>query len=101
MAVLMRIGRRLGGIAQTLRRELAFCRMVMAHPETPRAARWLLIAAVAYAAWPIDLIPDAIPVIGHLDDLIIVPALAWLAIRLVPGAVIAECRRRADTLTAN
>ena len=50
---------------------------------------------------PIDLIPDAIPVIGHLDDLVIVPALAWLAIRLVPNAVIAECRRRAATINAN
>ena len=96
MAAPMRIGRRLGEIAGSLKREIVFYRMVVAHPDTPRAARWLLIAAVAYAAWPIDLIPDAIPIIGHLDDLIIVPALAWLAIRLVPGAVIAECRRRAD-----
>lgn len=95
------IGRRLGEIARSLKRELAFYRMVVAHPDTPRAARWLLIAAVAYAAWPFDLIPDAIPVIGHLDDLIIVPALAWLAIRLVPDAVIAECRRRAAALEAN
>lgn len=101
MPALKRIGRRLGEIARSLKRELAFYRMVVAHPDTPRAARWLLIAAVAYAAWPIDLIPDAIPVIGHLDDLIIVPALAWLAIRLVPDAVIAECRRRADAIKAN
>ena len=101
MAAPMRIGRRLGEIARSLKRELAFHRMVMAHPDTPRTARWLLIAAVAYAAWPIDLIPDAIPVIGHLDDLVIVPALAWLAIRLVPNAVIAECRRRAATINAN
>lgn len=97
----MRIGRRLGEIARSLKREFAFHRMVMAHPDTPRAARWLLIAAVAYAAWPIDLIPDAIPIIGHLDDLIVVPALAWLAIRLVPNAVIADCRRRAATMKAN
>ena len=97
----MRIGRRLGEIAGSLKRELAFYRMVVKHPDTPRAARWLLIAAVAYVAWPIDLIPDAIPIIGHLDDLIIVPALAWLAIRLVPDAVITECRRRADAIKAN
>jgi len=54
------------------------------HPETPRAARWVAIAVIAYAVSPIDLIPDFIPVLGQLDDLIIVPLGIALAVRLVP-----------------
>ena len=49
--------------------------------ETPLSAKLLLFAAVAYFLWPFDLIPDFIPVIGYLDDLVIVPTLIWLAFR--------------------
>ena len=54
------------------------------HPETPRAARWVAIAVIAYAVSPIDLIPDFIPVLGQLDDLIIVPLGIALVVRLTP-----------------
>ena len=79
---------------QRIRRELAVWRAVAVHPRTPRAARWLLGAALAYLVSPIDLIPDAIPVLGQLDDLVIVPGLVALAVRLVPQDVVAECRGR-------
>jgi uncharacterized membrane protein YkvA (DUF1232 family) len=72
--------------------ELAFYRRALRHPRTPRASRILLGAAIAYALSPIDLIPDFIPVFGHLDDLVILPLLIWLAIRLIPKQVIEECR---------
>lgn len=75
--------------------ELRVWRLVIADPRTPRLARWLLMAAVAYAVSPIDLIPDAIPLLGQLDDLLIVPVLVWLALRIVSPHVIEECRRRA------
>ena len=74
--------------------EIAVYRAVVADPRCPRAARWLLGAAVAYAVSPIDLIPDFIPVLGHLDDVLIVPLLVWLALRMVPAHVVAEHRAR-------
>jgi uncharacterized membrane protein YkvA (DUF1232 family) len=73
--------------------ELAFYRRVLKHPRTPRSARLLLGFAVAYAASPIDLIPDFIPVVGYLDDLLILPLVIWISLRLIPKTVIMECRQ--------
>lgn len=78
-------------------REIAFYRLVLKHPETPRLSRFLLGAAIAYALSPVDLIPDFIPIIGHLDDLIILPFLIWLAIRMIPKRVMQECRQMQDS----
>ena len=78
-----------------LRHELKVCQLVWQDKRTPRAAKWLLGLALGYALSPIDLIPDFIPVLGYLDDLVIVPLLVWLAFRLVPKEVIADCRWRA------
>lgn len=74
-------------------RELTVYRRVLVDPRTPRLPKVLLGAAVAYAVSPIDLIPDFIPVIGHLDDLIILPALVFLAVRFIPSEVIRDARR--------
>ncbi len=73
--------------------EIEFYKRVLGHPQTPRTSKFLLGAAVAYALSPIDLIPDFIPVIGHLDDLIIVPLLIWIAVRLIPENVMMACRQ--------
>ncbi|MFA5180736.1 MAG: YkvA family protein [Syntrophales bacterium] len=73
--------------------EIEFYRRVLRHPRTPRLSKLLLGAAIAYAASPIDLIPDFIPVVGHLDDLVILPLLIWAAVRLIPKGVTAECRQ--------
>ena len=70
-------------------------RLAASDPRVPRGAKWLAAGAVAYAVSPIDLIPDFIPVIGHLDDLIIVPALAWLALKQINPELLVELRRRA------
>jgi uncharacterized membrane protein YkvA (DUF1232 family) len=55
-------------------------------------ARVLLGMAVGYALLPFDLLPDFLPVIGHLDDLVIVPGLLWMALKLIPENVVRECR---------
>ncbi|WP_417282718.1 YkvA family protein [Comamonas sp.] len=66
------------------------------HPATPWYAKALGLFVVAYALSPIDLIPDFIPVLGYVDDILLLPALIWLAIKLLPTSVIAECRAQAD-----
>ncbi len=80
---------------ERLRTELRALWLAARDPRTPWYAKALAAAVLAYAASPVDLIPDFIPVLGHLDDLVIVPLGIWLAIRLVPPEVLAECRERA------
>ena len=81
--------------ADALRREVGVLKLVAGDPRVPKRAKWLAGAAVAYALSPIDLIPDFIPVIGHLDDLVIVPGLAWLALRQIDPALLQELREKA------
>jgi uncharacterized membrane protein YkvA (DUF1232 family) len=66
------------------------------HPRTPWYAKALGWLVVAYALSPIDLIPDFIPVLGYVDDVLLLPGLIWLTIRLLPPEVLAECRGQAD-----
>ncbi len=65
------------------------------HPRTPLLAKLVVLATVAYALSPLDLIPDFIPILGYLDDLILLPAGIWLALRLLPASVWVECQERA------
>ena len=66
------------------------------HPDTPWYAKALGLLVVAYALSPIDLIPDFIPVLGFVDDILLLPALIWLTVRLLPPAVLSACRAQAD-----
>lgn len=70
------------------------------HPDTPWYAKAMGLFVVAYALSPIDLIPDFIPVLGYLDDIILLPALIWLTVKLLPTQVLSECRAQADTWMA-
>ena len=71
------------------------------HRQTPAAAKFICAMAVAYALSPLDLVPDFIPVIGYIDDIILVPALIALALRLIPDEVMEECREKARDLWNN
>jgi len=64
--------------------------------RTPWYARVFAVLVVAYAFSPIDLIPDFIPVLGYLDDLVLIPAGVALALKMIPPAVMAECRAEAQ-----
>lgn len=66
------------------------------NPRTPWYAKALGVFVVAYALSPIDLIPDFIPVLGYVDDVMLLPALIWLTVRLLPPEVLAECRSQAE-----
>lgn len=66
------------------------------HPQTPWLPKWISVFVVAYALSPIDLIPDFIPVLGYLDDVIILPIGIVLAIRLMPAQVLEECQVKAN-----
>jgi uncharacterized membrane protein YkvA (DUF1232 family) len=67
-------------------------------PRTPWYTKLLVAGIVAYAVSPIDLIPDFVPVLGYLDDLILIPVGIALAIRLVPDSVLADCRKQAQEI---
>lgn len=81
--------------AAGLKRELKTYQLVLKDPRTPRLAKLLLGAAVGYILLPFDIIPDFIPVIGHLDDAVIVPSLVILALKMIPKEVVADCRSKA------
>jgi uncharacterized membrane protein YkvA (DUF1232 family) len=82
--------------ARRLRAETTALWLCARDPRTPRIARLLVAVVVAYALSPIDLIPDFVPVLGYLDDLIVIPLGIALAIRMVPRAVLEESRTRAE-----
>ena len=87
---------RLTGRARRLKVDALALYFAARDPRTPWYARILVAAVVAYAFSPIDLIPDFIPVIGYLDDLLIVPLGLALALRLVPGDVMIDSRQLAQ-----
>lgn len=77
-----------------LKKRLALYRLVLKDPRTPRLPKVLLWLAIGYTLLPFDLIPDFLPVIGHIDDVIIVPLLIVLALRLIPAEIIEDCRKK-------
>ena len=79
-----------------LKREVVALYLAFRDPRVPWYAKAVAVCVVGYALSPIDLIPDPIPILGYLDDLIIVPLGIALAVRLIPPDILEDCRQRAD-----
>jgi len=88
--------------AEALKNEVLALSLALKNRRTPLLAKILIGLTVSYALSPIDLIPDFIPVLGYVDDLIVLPALIAISIRLIPPAILADCRARVkDGYTIN
>jgi uncharacterized membrane protein YkvA (DUF1232 family) len=87
---------RLKAWAATLKRDALVLWFATRDPRAPWYVKSLAIFIVAYALSPIDLIPDFIPIVGYLDDLILLPGLIWLALKLMPLEVLMDARARAQ-----
>ncbi len=85
---------KLAELGRQLKLRAAYYRAIARDSRTPILSRALLLLAVGYALLPFDLIPDFLPGIGHLDDLVVIPGLVLLAMRLVPDEVKEDHRRR-------
>ncbi len=83
--------------SKQLKSEIYALYLAYKHPRTPWYAKVLAVLILGYALSPIDLIPDFIPVIGYLDDLIIVPAGITLLIKIIPRDILEECRAKAQS----
>lgn len=92
--------KRLAEWAKALKRDVLAVWLAARDRRVPLGVKLLAACVAAYALSPIDLIPDVIPVLGYLDDLILVPAGLWLVIRLVPPPVMADLRRQAEAIAA-
>ena len=86
--------------ARELKTELIALALAARHPRTPWYAKLVVAGCVAYALTPVDFLPDAIPVIGLVDDLIFIPLAVALAVRFVPPPVLADCRARSIAIEA-
>lgn len=84
--------------ARQLKIEVYAMYLAYRDPRVPLYARIFAACVVAYAFSPIDLIPDFIPIIGHLDDLVIVPLGVWLSLKMIPSAVMSEYRAKAQSI---
>lgn len=87
--------------ARALKREAYAIYIAARDPRTPWYAKALIFFVVAHTFSPIDLIPDFIPILGYLDDLIITPGGIWLAVRLIPAEVLVEARAKAAMYEAD
>ena len=82
--------------ARRIKRDAVTLWFAYRHPATTWVPKLMAAVVVAYALSPIDLIPDFIPVLGYVDDALLLPALIWLTIRMLPQDVLADCRIKAD-----
>jgi uncharacterized membrane protein YkvA (DUF1232 family) len=94
----MRMLEQLKKRARHLRVETFALYLAARHPRTPWYAKLFVAGIVAYAFSPIDLIPDFVPILGYLDDLVLIPLGVTVAMKMIPPAVMSECRVRAQEI---
>lgn len=82
--------------AKELKKQVFALYLAYRKKETPFLAKVFTVIIVAYALSPLDLIPDFIPILGYLDDLILIPAGIALALKLIPDEIIAQCNKEAE-----
>ena len=87
--------------AKELKRDIPAVFLALKRKETPIPAKILAGITVAYALSPIDLIPDFIPVLGLLDDVILLPALIAMTVKLIPPKIFEECRAQSEGMCAD
>jgi len=83
-------------LARQLKQEFEVYRLVLKHPQTPLLAKFFLGLAVGYLLLPFDLIPDFIPILGQLDEVVIIPILLYLALLWIPKDIIQSCREQVN-----
>ena len=81
--------------AEALRQNTHALYLAGKDPRVPILAKFVVVIVVAYALSPIDLIPDFIPIVGYVDDLLLLPIGIWIAVRLIPDEIWQDCRERA------
>lgn len=84
--------------AKQLKRDIPAVFLALKHKDTPVFAKIIAGITVGYALSPIDLIPDFIPVLGYLDDVILLPALIALTVKMIPHEILEQCREESDNM---
>lgn len=87
--------------AKQLKKDIPAIFLALRKKETPLRAKIMAAVTVGYALSPVDLIPDFIPVLGYLDDLILLPAFVALTLKLIPSEVMEQCRKESENLWEN
>ena len=96
-----KLSERIKAKVKEIKSDLSALYLAYKRKDVPILAKILIIMAIGYALSPIDLIPDFIPVIGYLDDILIVPILIYLSIKLIPKPIMDECREQAKDMWKN
>jgi len=92
----MTLSEKLRGWARQIKRDGVTLWFAYRNPGTPILSKLLCMFVVTYALSPIDLVPDFIPILGYVDDVLLLPGLIWLAVRLIPDEVLGTCRIQAE-----
>ncbi len=87
--------------AKQLKRDIPAVFIALKHKDTPSIAKTVAAVTVCYALSPIDLIPDFIPVLGDIDDVILLPSLIALTVKLIPHDVFEQCRKESENMQIN